>query len=152
MPPAVKLAAANARGQRSILTLSPRKLIRNLPLTHPLGLTLSLPLNRPSGFPIYVAAAQLASFPSMSSAPVELPEGDTSLALAHYQAGFLTVALRNPRRIDPDCLLEGNRTSEQEAVNQVPLDSTAQLRRECNAWRSNTSSSNYINDQERLIL
>ncbi len=88
MPPAVKLAAANARGQRSILTLSPRKLIRNLPLTHPLGLTLSLPLNRPSGFPNYVAAAQLASFPSMSSAPVELPEGDTSLALAHYQAGF----------------------------------------------------------------
>ena len=45
------------------------QLIRNLPLTHPLGLTLSLPLNRPSGFPIYIAASQGAPFPSMSTAP-----------------------------------------------------------------------------------
>ena len=85
MPPAVKLAAANARDQRSILTLSPRKLIRNLPLTHPLGLTLSLPLNRPSGFPIYVAASQRAPFPSMSSTPVNSIVEDLEAALSQLK-------------------------------------------------------------------
>jgi hypothetical protein len=52
---------------------------------------------------------------------VEMPEGDTSLAFAHYQAGFQTVALRNRRRIEPNGFLEGNRTGEQEDVNQSPL-------------------------------
>lgn len=47
--------------------------------------------------------------PVFGSRLLQMPEGDTELALAHYQAGFKPLLLRNHRGIDPDFLSEGNR-------------------------------------------
>jgi hypothetical protein len=48
---------------------------------------------------------------------VEMPEGDISLALVHYQGRFQTIALRYRRGFDPDFLPQGDRTCEEANLN-----------------------------------